>query len=335
MTRGAISNRAGVLALAGTVIIVLLASCGIIGGRPGPAGSPSRPGVPLGPPYRIGNRVQGLVEVNGNYGPRTLQVDIRYPARSGRLGTDNPGAPAIAAAFPLVVFAPGYLQCGSAYAPLLRSWAAAGFVVAAVRFPFTDCGTASPQEWDVVNQPADVSYVITRLLDESASSRSPLHGLIDQRRIAVAGQSDGGDTVAADAFSTCCRDHHVTAAVILAGAELATFGGSYFPPGSPPGLFVQGTSDLVNPPANTEKLYGGDGAGPKALLMLPGAGHFPPYEGDGPAEQLVARVTTSFLQLIMLGSRTAGRSMMKEGNIRGRSVLTTSGMPAGASAPPG
>lgn len=334
MRCGAVSSRAGVLVLAGTVIIVVLASCGITAGKP-------RSSVPPGPPYRIGTMVQNLtdnshyVEVDGSYGPRALQVLIRYPARSGRLGMDNPGAPAVAAAFPLVVFAPGYLQCGSAYAPLLRSWAAAGFVVAAVRFPLTACGLASPQEADVIHQPLDVSYVIMRLLGASASSRGPLRGLIDPRRIAVAGHSDGGDTVAADAFGTCCRDHHVTAAVVLAGAELASLGGSYFPPGSPPGLFVQGTSDSLNPPANTETLYQADRAAPKAKLLVSGAGHLPPYEGDGPAERLVARVTTSFLQLTMLGSRTAGRPMMQEGTIPGRSKLTTSGMPTGARTPPG
>jgi predicted dienelactone hydrolase len=111
-------------------------------------------------------------------------------------------------AFPLVVFAPGYLQCGSAYAPLPRSWTQAGFVVAEVRFPLTDCHTASPDEADIISQ----------LLADSANPANPLHDLIDPHQVAVAGHSDGGDTAAA-ADNTCCRDNRVSAAIVLAGAR--------------------------------------------------------------------------------------------------------------------
>lgn len=309
------------------------AAPGSAASRPAPSTGPASP-KPAGPPYAVGVRDFSVaersrqVEIGGHVSDRVIPVVVRYPARSGQAGHDSPGAPPAAGAFPLVVFAPGYLQCGSAYAPLLRSWTAAGFVVAEVRFPLTDCTTPDPNEADIVHQPADVSSVIAWLL--GASAGYPLHGLIDPHRVAIAGHSDGGDTVAAAAFNTCCRDSRVAAAVVLAGAGLSSFGGSYFPRGSPPVLFVQGTADTINPPADTQQLYQDDQAGPKGLLSIDGAGHLSPYEGDGPAEQLVARLTTDFLRMTLLGSRTAAQSLAREGTITGQSALTTSGLlPAG------
>jgi predicted dienelactone hydrolase len=308
--------------------------------RPSPsataAGSPSASAAPsassASTPYPVGTRQTIVdeptqtVDIDGNTVERTIPVLVRYPARTGRAGQDNAGAPPLGGQFPLVIFAPGYLQCGSRYAPLLRSWASAGFVVAELTFPLTNCHVADPDESDILNQPYDVRAVITQLLADSADPGSPFYAMISPARIAVAGHSDGGDTAAAVAFNTCCRDSRVKAALILAGAELSSFGGTYFPPGSPPALFVQGDDDPVNVPADTRQLYDGDQAGPKALLTLPGAGHYTPYEGDGATEQLVARVTTDFLRMTLLGSDAAGQAMVRDGNVPGRAVLTTSGM---------
>jgi hypothetical protein len=58
-----------------------------------------------------------------------LPTLVRYPADPGT--APQAGTPA-AGPFPLVVFAPGYLQCGGYYSHLLNSWASAGYVGAAV-----------------------------------------------------------------------------------------------------------------------------------------------------------------------------------------------------------
>lgn len=341
-------------ALASLSLIVLLASCAVatgVSGSPhsrtagaGATGGPPASGTTsdaapstsastpraVGPPYRVGVRSLSVVEngryvnMGGHYVDRTLRTVIRYPARVGAAGAGNSFP--VAGAFPLVVFAPGYLQCGSSYAPLLHSWAAAGFVVAEVTFPLTNCRTPDPDEADIVHQPYDVSYVIGRLLTASADPSSFLHGLIDPHKVAVAGHSDGGDDAVAVAADTCCRNHRVDAAVVLAGSELPSFGGSYFPAASPPMLFVQGTADTVNNPADTTQLYQADTAGPKALLSVNGAGHLSPYEGGGADEQLVDRVSTAFLRATLLGSRSAARSMVHAGDRSGQSTLTTSGL---------
>jgi pimeloyl-ACP methyl ester carboxylesterase len=354
-------SRGSAAVTAVAALIVLVVSCGVAGsGSPSPGASRSRntgstgsarpPGAgsqdsvatptqmpsPAGPPYAVGAREISVddharqIETAGHVSARIIPAVVRYPTMRGHTGQDNWGASAAPGAFPLVVFAPGYLLCGSAYAPLLRSWTQAGFVVAEVRFPLTDCHTASPDEADIINQPFDVSAVISQLLADSADPASPLHDLIDPNQVAVAGHSDGGDTTAAVADNTCCRDNRVSAAIVLAGAELSSFGGSYFPPGSPPTLFVQGTGDTVNLPADTRQLYEGDKEGAKALLWVDGASHLSPYEGNGPAEQLVAKVTTDFLQMTLLGSGSAAGSMVRDGNVTGRSTLTTSGIPSAA-----
>lgn len=64
-----------------------------------------------------------------------------------------------------------------------------------------------------------MSYVLTRLLALSARPGDPFSGLLDPREVGAAGQSDGGDTVAALAANTCCTDRRLKAAAVLSGAE--------------------------------------------------------------------------------------------------------------------
>ena len=57
-----------------------------------------------------------------------------------------------------------------------------------------------PDEHDLPNQPGDMSLVITDLSDRTVSGSAPPAGLVDPRRVAVTGQSDGGDTALAAAY---------------------------------------------------------------------------------------------------------------------------------------
>jgi predicted dienelactone hydrolase len=250
--------------------------------------------------YRVGYRQltfrePGRAGLAGG-GPRTLLTEIRYPA----------GSPADGGRFPLLMFAPGFMQCGAPYAHLLGTWASAGYVVATVDFPRTDCraGT-SADEADLVNQPADMSYVIGRLLALSAARGNPLSGLISPREIAAAGQSDGGDTVAALAANSCCADHRLVAAAVLSGAEWPPMPGRYFTGQTPPMLFTQGSADPINPPWSSLRMYTADHSGARYYLDLPGAGHTAPYWGNNPVEHLVARETVAFFDHYLLGQPRA------------------------------
>ena len=253
--------------------------------------------------------------------PRTLVTYVRYPALGPAAGAGAPAAPA-PGPFPLVVFAHGYDVTPATYAALLDSWTRAGFVVAAPLFPLTSAhAPGGPDEADVVNQPADVSFVISSLLAASASS-GPLLGVIDPRHIAVAGQSDGAETALAVADSRRARDTRVSAALVLSGAEMSGIGGYGFASGGPALLAVQGTDDVFNEPRFTYAYF--DAARrPKYLLRLLGAGHLPPYTTEQPQLAIVERVTRAFLDGYLKGSASARAELARFGNVKGTATLVS------------
>jgi dienelactone hydrolase len=273
--------------------------------------------------YRTGQRQVTFTEpahtgpAGQHLGERTLVIQIWYPQARG------PSGP-----FPLLLFAPGFLQCPGAYSHLLRDWASAGYVVAAVNFPRTSCHRgAEAYEADLVNQPRDMSYVLTRLLTLSARPGDPFSGLLDPHEVGAAGQSDGGDTVAALAASTCCTDRRLKAVAVLSGAEWPPMPGRYFPSGVPPMLFTQGSADTINPPWMSRQLYRADYAAARYYLDLFGASHLIPYEGTNLVERLLARVTLAFFDRYVLGQTDALETMIHAGNVTGTAALVGGGQP--------
>jgi hypothetical protein len=262
-------------------------------------------------------------------GPRTLRVQLWYPlARAA--GTA--GRPA-AGPLPLIAFGPGFMQCGKPYSRLLRAWASAGYVVEVVNFPLSDCHAAAPTEADMVNQPADMTYAITRLLGLRASSRGPLRALrLSPHEIAVAGQSDGGDTVAAVGASACCPDHRVAAVAVLSGARWPAFPGAYFATQPVPMLFTQGSADTVNLPGCSIALYHADPARARYYLDLFGADHLTPYWGSNSFERVVAQVSVAFFDRYVLGLPAARHTMRRLGDVPGTAALFSHG---GGHLPPG
>lgn len=235
------------------------------------------------PPSVVRLRVLRLVDhsrvahfENGVTAPRTLPTSVRYP-----IGASHP--------LPLIVFAHGFALAPDAYTRLLDAWARAGYIVAAPTFPVEGANApGGPSESDLVHEPGDLRYVVSRLIGHS----SPFRSLIDPRKIAVAGQSDGAEAALAAAYDPRFRDHRIDAAIILSGAPFPGFTGA--PRGSPPLLAVQGTSDPLNQPAVTA-FYFRLMRRPKFLLWLLGAGHLPPYTTDDRWSDVVDRVTIAFL----------------------------------------
>ena len=128
---------------------------------------------------------------------------VRYPALGPPSAKERRNAPPQRAAepFPLVVFGHGFTLTPAPYSRLLEAWARAGFVVAAPRFPLENAqAPGGPDESDLINQPADMSFVISKLLSASSRPGGQLQGLIDPQRIAVSGHSDGGETALAVAY---------------------------------------------------------------------------------------------------------------------------------------
>jgi dienelactone hydrolase len=251
--------------------------------------------------------------------PRPLETVIRYPALGDPARVDVREAPPATAygPFPLIVFAHGFNVTPATYTSLLQAWARAGYVVAAPVFPLTNSGApGGANEFDLVNQPADMSFVISRMLARSSYHWGILSGLIKPHEIAVSGQSDGGSTALAAAYNSNYVDHRIRAAMILSGAEIPGVGGYDFPAPSPPLLAAQGTADTSNAPASTYR-YFQIAPQPKFLLSLLGAPHLPPYTTEQPQLGIVERVTIAFLDRYLKHVPGAGARMWRDGNVPG------------------
>jgi dienelactone hydrolase len=289
-----------------------------LGGKPPPSS------------FAVGLRVLRLLDTgrtitlpNGTIEPRTLLTYVRYPALGAPGRTDLLNAPAARAdgPFPLIIFGHGFAVTPDLYQRLLQSWARAGYVVAAPVFPLENANApGGPDESDLTNQPADMSFVISRMLAASSAGSGPFAGLVDPTQIAVTGQSDGGDTALAVAYDPTYRDPRVSAAVILSGAEIPGIGGFAFPAGSPPLLATQGTADTDNPPSATNAFFN-IAQRPKYLLKLLGAEHLPPYSDQQPQLGIVERVTIAFFDGYLKHMAGALRRLVSLGSVPGTASL--------------
>jgi fermentation-respiration switch protein FrsA (DUF1100 family) len=255
--------------------------------------------------YRVGESVLTFVDHARH---RRLLTIVRYPNVPGR--------------FPLIVFGHGFAVTPAPYSALLTAWARAGYVVAAPVFPFGNADApGGPNERDLVSQPRDMSFVITRMLADSAARSGVLAGRIDPRKVAVSGQSDGGDTALAVGYDPRYRDDRVGAGVILSGAEIPYRGAIHFSSPSPPLLAMQGTADTINPPSFTSTFF--DAApSPKYLVRLLGAPHLPPYTEMEPQLAIVERTSIAFLDYYLKGRPGALRQMATAATVEGTVALT-------------
>jgi len=275
---------------------------------------------------------------------RVIPTEIRYPTTSGSPGlAETAGAhPAIRhGPYPLIVFAEGYAVTPATYAKLLDRWVRAGFVVAAPRFPDTDAAAVAAQhnvdtEGDDVNQPADTGFV-TRTIEaeasEPASACGVLHRLLIPNEVALAGQSDGAETVAGLAYDAHYAEAglHFTAVVALSGQAFGAESSSGPDPylAGPPLLVTQSATDTCNPPQLSTQLYSLVHQSAKWFLELRSAYHLPPYSGSDPtAFSAVASVTTRFFSL-EFAHGTPGQGFLAYGD-RSPPVATLS---TGASPP--
>lgn len=234
---------------------------------------------------------------------RVLRVEVRRPAGRRR-------------SLPTILFAPGYDATPGTYARLLDAWARAGFAVISPTFPDTSPAAVArarrgDPEDDLVNQPADLAFVARRAV---AASGSPdrecpaLDGLVDPRELGLAGQSDGGDTVAMLAYDRAApyagldRGLGVRAVAVLSGAEVGP-GPFEAVTGDPALLVVQSATDRCNPPQESVELYDAIVQRDRWFLELREAAHLPPYDGADPAAfSAVTRVTTRFFLLELRGA---------------------------------
>ena len=226
---------------------------------------------------------------------RTLATTVYYPADGAPSGDALPDAPPDQAhgPYPLVVFAHGLGATPATYAALLTQWASAGYVVAAPTFPLSSgaspCGAIAG---DVVNQPEDMSFLITSLI-RAGKRDATLTGMVDKSAIGAAGHSNGAITTYGLVANTKLRDPRVKAAVVLAGTAQKYRRGKYDFTKAPPLLIVHGVEDSLVPFAQAEDAFNA-ARGPKGILVITGGDHGAPT--TAPAYQATTDMFEAYLR---------------------------------------
>jgi dienelactone hydrolase len=190
--------------------------------------------------------------------------------------------------FPLILFSHGLTARPRDYAEMITAWAKAGFVVAAPAYPFTAGGVSEFNPLDVVNQPADASYVITQVLKR-------LGGAVDADRIAAAGHSAGGMTTLG--MFSGNRDARLRAGVVLAGRQIVA---TPLTGTAAPLLFVHGKLDHTIAYADGRSVFDAL-TWPKAFLTFPRGGHV----ATGRSLDVISATSRDFWRWSLYGDRSA------------------------------
>jgi fermentation-respiration switch protein FrsA (DUF1100 family) len=222
--------------------------------------------------------------------------------REGRVLRTVIWMPTSSAKVPAVVFSHGLNGTPESFAPLLSAWAAAGFAVIAPAYPNTTRSAPRLDVYDVLNQPADASSVLTQVL------AGPLGKRIDGDRLAAAGHSAGAITTVG--LFTAARDARLHSGIVLAGSGLGV--GTAFTGNPASLLFVHGDADPLVSYASGKATYD-IVPWSKAMLTVLGGNHNDPYLRPGAASFTAVRsATLAFLRLQLYGD-TSARGQLPRG----------------------
>jgi acetyl esterase/lipase len=294
------------LSILGLGLVLALAGCATKPAPPHWVAAPS-PAVSVSAPGRLAAVAlpPSLAVPKAALAVSSQQVTYSREGRSLRTVVWTPDAPG---RYPAVLFSHGLNGTPEEFAPLLRSWAAAGFVIIAPAYPNTTRNAANFDVMDVLNQPADASFVLTQLLASPAGAR------IDKDRIAAAGHSAGAITTVG--LFTAARDKRLRAGVILAGSGLGV--GTAFS-GTPAALFfVHGDADPLVSYASGKATYD---LVPwsKALLTIKGGNHNDAYlRPSSAAYTRTSRLTLQFLRLELYGDQGARSALAPAADLDSR-----------------
>ncbi|MEZ5142988.1 MAG: dienelactone hydrolase family protein [Acidimicrobiales bacterium] len=273
------------------------ATPGTIAGRPVPVARSSRTDVDTSRPTPAGSQT---------------------PERPGRTLVSEVYVPQVDGPRPLIVFSHGLMGHPDKFTRLLDAWARAGYVVVAPAFPLTndEVPGAVANARDLWQQPADVSFVIDRVLAANQDPTDPLFGRIDPERIGAGGLSLGGATTFGLVFNDCCRDRRIRAAEVLSGNPIPLPQPYRFDSGIPV-LIMHGDADASLPLAREREVYD-EVTGPKMFVTLLGGTHAPPFEDPvTPYDELVERTTVAFWDLTVGGDPGARRRLAEVAAVDG------------------
>jgi predicted dienelactone hydrolase len=215
---------------------------------------------------------------------------------------------------PLIMFSHGYHGAPRKFSHLFRAWARAGYIVASPRFPLTsDRGAPYDSLTDVVNQPQDVSFVLTQLLD------GPLGSRIDPSRVGAAGLSLGGATTYGLIESPCCRDKRIRAAAVFDAVRIPIRGP--FGQNTIPLLIAHIDTDVAIPYASAKQSFT-ESASPKWLLTFTSGIHPEAYEDSrSPHDQTATQTSIDFFDLTLLGETSARARLLHDADNPGESTI--------------
>jgi pimeloyl-ACP methyl ester carboxylesterase len=255
-------------------------------------------------PYAVGTRTFAFVDESRPLSAndtrpdaprRTIVTNVWYPAEGQPTDADTPDAKPVGGPFPLIVFSHGRSGEPQQYAASFRLWVRAGYVVAAPRHPLTIRGLPfGSVTADIQNQPADLSFVITRM-------RAELPNEVDIDHVAVVGHSSGAITALGAGFNTCCHDNRIDAVVLESVIAVPFAGGTYSDalPATPV-LFFHGDADAMFPIASGRSAFQ-SARPPKFFVTIQGGGHTPPYRDGPPDFHLVAQSSLDFFDRYLKG----------------------------------
>lgn len=161
----------------------------------------------------------------------SFEIELTDKSRNTDANEDHPGDPhrilpstiwhpttSTKGPYPLIIHSHGYSSKRNGGSYIAKHLASHGYIVVAADFPLTNFNApGGPQVKDVINQPADISFIIDSLLELSEDKQHPLFKSVDPTRIGVMGISLGGMTTTMVTYDPNRRDPRIDAAVSIAG----------------------------------------------------------------------------------------------------------------------
>lgn len=172
---------------------------------------------------------------NGDYAgsnERRLQTRIWYPQD-------------LVASAPLLIYSHGFMSSRSGGSYLAEHFASHGYIVAAMDYPLTNMrAPGGALVKDVVNQPADISFLIDQFVSWDADAGHQFYERVDEKHIGVMGLSLGGMTSTLAAFHPRSADLRISAAVSIAG-PVFVFGPAFYESRNIPFMMIASPIDAM------------------------------------------------------------------------------------------
>jgi dienelactone hydrolase len=220
--------------------------------------------------------------------------------------------------FPLILFSHGLSGHPEKFTKLFSVWADAGFAIAAPAFPLTNSHAKNTNSnvADVGQQPADVSFVLDKVLALDQQPGSRLFHAIDARKIGAGGLSLGGLTTYMLVYDKCCRDQRITAAAVLDGFRTG------IPlDGHVPLLIAHSDTDPTLPYSDAKEAFAAAKA-PAWFMTLHGASHATQWENDVTAfDHIAEKATTDFWDATLDQNAQAFARLQRDATVPGLSSI--------------